>query len=345
MVASMHDLMKSIDALDDADRYDDLEAALVDLEGMKLADPDDYVTRGRFLIKYYHYHTAMADIEAVISYGTDNPEVYFDLGVVHSAMGRYEEAVEALYKTVKMVPDSYNGMSALCWELERLGRYKEAADVIHNYKRSEPNPYYGMHRHWGRICGRRGLYQDAFASYVKSIRLATRPDKLSMVPEGRKELVAICKTVEKFDPKDPRSLHKLGVLLTNFGWYEEAIDALSTGVQMRPEAGDCLLLGMVLEWELRMHEAIDVYKDGIRALSGVMPPGKFINMYGALVSALYDCGRYREALQYAAQVISLGVASKDLKEYCEEVQESKEPDLDQIDAGWTRPHYAKYDSI
>ena len=48
MVDSLHDMMKSAEALDGAGRYVEAETALVELEYMKLADPDDYATRSRF---------------------------------------------------------------------------------------------------------------------------------------------------------------------------------------------------------------------------------------------------------------------------------------------------------
>ena len=308
---------------------------------MKLEDTADYEARGRHLFLRCMYEEARRDLEVAVSRNTDNPQAYFDLGNLFSALGKREEAVDMLRGAVRLMPESAEASYALCWELELLGRYDEALDVLrrcpkHNRDRR-------IYQHWGRIRGKQKRWKSAFTSYAKAVWLR-KPGRDNPNPEMEQKyrrIMKIRQLAAGLDPEDPKSFFTLSASLCEVEWLETAADVASTGVLMLPYAGAYMAMGEVWESNMRMSEAIDAYKEAIEKLSGTAPRSDVASLYEGLVGVLYKCGRRREVMQYGAEAISLNVASRKMRKNYELVK--KEPDLpdeDQVRAGWTASHYA-----
>ena len=308
---------------------------------MKLEDTADYEARGRHLLMNGMYEEARRDLETAVSRNTEDAEVYFDLGAALSTLGRREDAIDALRGAVRLMPDSDDVAFALSWELERLGRYDEALEVLHRYAKSNHHPH--TYRHWGRIRGKQKKWKSAFTSYTKAVWLNKPDEKKQAMVQKYNSIMKIRRAAASMDPGNTDSFFMLGVMLYQAEWYEAAADAISTGVLMRPEAGACLLIGEIWESVTRVSEAIDVYKDAIKKLSGTAPNSDMTSLYESLVKALYKCGRRREVMQYGAEAISLKVASRKMRKYYKRVKEEPDlPDEDQVSGGWAAPYYSGY---
>ena len=284
---------------------------------------------------------AIEDLEVAVSRNTDNPQPYFDLGCVFSALGRREEAVDMLRAAVRLMPDSAVASYALCWELELLGRYEDALDVLRRYAKSNRN--YQTYQHWGRIRGKQKKWKSAYASYTKALsmrKLNTGPPDFE--PEQKyKHIMKMRWTVADMDPENPDSFFEMAALLSEAEWLEMAADVAGTGLLMRPKAGAYHVVGRVRESEIRMSEAIDAYKEAIKKLSSMASRSDMALFYESLVRLLYECGRRREVLRYGAEAISLKVASRKMRKYYKRVEKGfEQPDDDQVSAGWTASHYS-----
>ena len=118
------------------------------LDGLDLSDPADLAVRGRCRLQARRFDGAVADLEAAVSGGVDEPEAHFGLGEALSTMAKIENlaaaghtyhahaakgdphdtaerAIECLRSTLRLLPDSTIARYALCEELEGLGRYGE----------------------------------------------------------------------------------------------------------------------------------------------------------------------------------------------------------------------------
>ena len=315
-------------------------AHLAMLLNMDLEDTADYEARGGHLFRRCMYEEARRDLEVAVSRDTDNPQTYFDLGNLLSALGRREEAVDMLRGAVRLMPESPDASYALSWELERLGRYDEALDVLRRCPKSGNDR--SVYRHWGRIRGKQRKWKSAFASYTKAVWLR-RPDRDSPNPamEEYRRIMKIRRIAAGLDPKNLQSFTELGALLCEARWFEIAADMASTAVLMRPYAGAYMVMGEIWEANTRMSEAIDAYKEAIEKLSDTASRSDITLLYEALVVALYKCGRRREVVQYGAKAVSLNMASdKMLKHYDLVKKEPDLPDEDQVGAGFTASHYA-----
>ena len=322
--------------------WSEREAALDRLEAMKPDDPAEYAARAQCLASANRYPAALDDFNAAISGGCEDPPVYFGLATTLSALGKREEAVGALQRTVRLLPDSGEAVSALCWELERLGRYGEALDVLRRYAKHDTLNDYSIYRHWGRIRGRQKKWKSAYASYVKCVRLnppSPNDPEYASLEKRYKQITDIRRRAAKADPGDVRSFVKLGRDLSAAEWDEEAIDVLGTATLMRPAAHLYRSIGMMREKIFRLAEAIDTYKEGIRRLAGTVKPADLAPLYEGAVVNLAKCGHRQEAMRYGEEAISLGIDGPKLRKYYEGIRDRPPPYQNRVREGWAAPPY------
>lgn len=317
--------------------------ALDRLEKMKLGDSAEYVARGRRLASANRYHAALDDFNAAISGGCKDPQAYFGLGTALSALGRYEDAINALQMTVHLSSGSAQAVYALCWELERLGCYDEAMRELRQYAKYDDLRNYSIYRHWGRICGKQKKWKSAYTSYVKSVCL-NPPNKKHMANDTMvqkyRQITDIRRRAAKRDSRDAHSFVILGQELYEAGWTDASVDVLGTAVLMWPHVDLYLAIGRIYEERLRLTEAIETYKEGIKSLSGTVRPANLVPLYEIMVIDLFKCGRTQEVKRYGKKALSMGADGPEFLKYYHGAMEHTGPPLDLISAGWTAPPYA-----
>jgi Flp pilus assembly protein TadD/DNA-binding MarR family transcriptional regulator len=128
-------------------------------------------------------------------------------GVILGKLGSHEEALEALSKSLELNPKD-----AAAWELKgralrKLERYEEALEALS--KSLELNPEDADA--WalkGAILGRLGKYEEALEALSKSLEL---------------------------NPEDADAWALKGAILGRLGKYEEALEALSKSLELNPK--------------------------------------------------------------------------------------------------------------
>jgi serine/threonine-protein kinase len=88
-----------------------------------------------------HFNDALAKAQQIIHHDKNFPQGYFQLGNCLEQMGRPEEAVEALEKSIRLMPDSTLPQYALCFALVAAGRKGRAREVLNELKKSAENGY------------------------------------------------------------------------------------------------------------------------------------------------------------------------------------------------------------
>ena len=345
MGESVRRVVRRIARLGDSGRYEEKEDALDRLEGMDMDGPEDYVARGQCLAQAHRYGTAVVDLEAGAAKDADNPVAHFWLAGVLSTLGRRKGAIGELRETVRLCPDSQEAACALSWELERLGRYGEALEELRRYRNAHPDHGRHLHHIWGRIRGRQGKWRQAYAGYVRSVRLHKPGRGATDLMRRKYRLIAgIRRRAAAMDPEDPDSFLRLGSELQEAGWDKDVADILGTAALMRPDIDTYLAIGEIYGQYLCLTEAIDNYKDGIRRLSDAVPPSSISKLYEALVTDLFKCARRREVLEYGAEAIARGADGPMLRERYYFVRDRSDElsDMDPVTAGWTEPYYLGY---
>ena len=320
------------------------------LDGLEAMDPPstrDRADRGIQLAKDHRYREAVADFGEAVSGGVEDPEVYYVMAVSCAALGERGKALKALRKAVSLLPGWEDAVYALCWELELAGRYGEALAELRRYKRlTGANLAWNRHiyQHWGRIRGRQGKWRLAYASFVRAVWMRKPdPGDSEEVRRNYRRTAEMRRAAKKRDPTDPRSFWLLAAGLHQAGRYELAVDVMYTAARRRPVADAYRNVGEMYEQAFRFPDAVDAYIDGIRTLSGSVPPSELAGLYEGLVVVLFASGRWQEGLQYGEEASSLGIAGSEIRLRCESVRDDPDrEDHDPISMGQTTPHYESY---
>ncbi len=320
------------------------------LDGLEAMDPPstrDRADRGIQLAKDHRYREAVADFGEAVSGGVEDPEVYYVMAVSCAALGERGKALKALRKAVSLLPGWEDAVYALCWELELAGRYGEALAELRMYKRltgANITRNRDIYRHWGRIRGRQGKWRLAYASFVRAVWMRKPdPGDSEEVRRNYRRTAEMRRAAKKRDPTDPRSFWLLAAGLHQAGRYELAVDVMYTAARRRPVADAYRNVGEMYEQAFRFPDAVDAYIDGIRTLSGSVPPSELAGLYEGLVIVLFASGRRQEGLQYGEEASSLGIAGSEIRLRCESVRDDPDrEDHDPISMGQTTPHYESY---
>jgi serine/threonine protein kinase/tetratricopeptide (TPR) repeat protein len=117
----------------------------------------------------HHFDDALAKAQQIIDLDKNFPQGYFQLGNCLEQMGRPEEAVDALEKSIRLMPDSTLPQYALCFALVAAGRVARAREVLNELQeRAEKGyvkPYFMAMAHAAldERDAAFGLFEKAFA--------------------------------------------------------------------------------------------------------------------------------------------------------------------------------------
>jgi serine/threonine protein kinase/tetratricopeptide (TPR) repeat protein len=89
----------------------------------------------------HHFNEALAKTQQIINLDKNFPLGYFQVGNFIAQMGRAEEAVEALEKSIRLMPDSTLPQYALCFALVAAGRDDRAREVLNELKNKAEKGY------------------------------------------------------------------------------------------------------------------------------------------------------------------------------------------------------------
>ena len=87
------------------------------------------------------FEEGAAKAQQIVDLDKNFPQGYVQLGNCLEQMGRAEEAVEALEKSIQMMPDSTLPHYALCFALTSAGREDRAREVVNEMKRRSESGY------------------------------------------------------------------------------------------------------------------------------------------------------------------------------------------------------------
>jgi len=184
--------------------------------------------------------------------GFPDPQFYFMLGNMNFLQKKYDKAIPFFEQCISLNPDSagsHNLLAAINIIKDDLG---QATEHIHQAIRLNPRlstVYYNQ----AQIYEKEGKLQEAEDAYLKELELSPKHFKsiynLSRVYRMRgdtdREYEYLQKCLET-EPNFPLSYFYLARIYLNRGErYEEAIDLIKKGIELKPDQGD-LPLGYFL---------------------------------------------------------------------------------------------------
>jgi len=196
--------------------------------------------------------SAISFFEGAIKKNPLYAEAYSLMGYCYANLGRWNEAIEASKKTIRIKPDNVQAYNNIGQAYMNLGRYSEALEILKQSIRIKPDDgwvYLGL----GNAYFFLGSYREAIEAYKQAIRFS--PDKAG---------------IYFFMGKAYGNLHQ----------WNEALDAYKEEIRIKPDdadthssMGDAYSQLAISVWDdymrkdmvlRRAHEAIDSYKQAVR---------------------------------------------------------------------------------
>jgi Flp pilus assembly protein TadD/DNA-binding MarR family transcriptional regulator len=236
-------------------------------------------------------------------------------GNLHISEKRYEEALEAFNKAVKINPKDGYALSRNGVALINLGRYEEALDVFN--KAIEINSKDGIaFSGKGFALVNLSRNEEALEAFDRALEINPKDGNTlsrkgaTLVNLGRNEeaLEAFIKAIE-IDPKDGIAFSGKGAALINIGRNEEALDAFNKAIEINPKDRTALSWkGAALVNLDRNEEALDTFN---KAIEIDPKDGYALSWKGA---ALGNLERYEEALEAYNKAIEIFPKDEDFIE-------------------------------
>jgi tetratricopeptide (TPR) repeat protein len=206
-----------------------------------------------------------------LSQGADGFEVLYLLGSTCHALGKLQDAVVCLQRSVGLQPNFAPAHGNLGNALKGLGRFQEAADCYRRVLALEPDSALA-HNDLGTIAQAQRNIEEAVTHFRRAVELdANFADAhtnlgIALALQGKHdEAEACCRRAIELRPDFAEAHHDLGSVLTRQQRYAEAAASYRRAAAIRPSYVEAhFRLGTVLTHEKKWDEAEAAYG---RALS------------------------------------------------------------------------------
>lgn len=204
----------------------------------------------------------------------DDPEVLNNLGCALRRTGALEESEATLRRALDLRPLCPDALHNLGVTYSDLARYDDALDAINRSLAQAPEDPTGIRlRSLGNVLLALNRVADAETAYRRSLSARADSDEswnnLGMVLQETKRLPAAFQCFKKaaeLNPSDPEYPNNQGIVLTRLGRHAEARTHLERALALAPDHfPTCGNLGTCAMEEGRLDEATDWFQRAIRS--------------------------------------------------------------------------------
>ncbi len=149
-------------------------------------DPMQFVQR---MLQSGQIQEALPFLEALAETRKDDANVFYDLGIAYSELGRYKDAVMRLKMSLALAPSRSNAWVGIGVAYARLKRAKDAKEALNKAIELDPANGYA-HRNLGAVLGNEGDYEGA---------LPHLREALHQLPEDPQSMFGLANALEKLD--------------------------------------------------------------------------------------------------------------------------------------------------
>ncbi|MBI4719290.1 MAG: tetratricopeptide repeat protein [Planctomycetes bacterium] len=218
------------------------------------------------------YHSDLAMWNDVAAKHPENPRAHDNLGTIHDAMGRREDAVRHYREALRLKPDYANARYNLGSVLIKMGRFEEGIAEYRETQRIDP-----LHP-------------------LVRISLGDALARQGRLDEGVAELRAVLRS----DARNPLAWYFLGNALSELGRFDEALQSYREALRINPHYAEAhYSIGNAMLRQGRLEEAIAAYQESLR-----IDPRQ-ASTHNNLGNALQRQNRLEEAVRAYQQAVDL----------------------------------------
>jgi tetratricopeptide (TPR) repeat protein len=249
---------------------------------------EGWYSRGFVIANSRNYEEAIISFDKSLAIKQDSYKTWYIRGIVLDHIGRYEEATVSYDKALELKPDDYQAWNAQGCTLLQLGRYTESLTSCDKSLKLKPDfPQAWCNR--GRALHMLSRLEEAIASFKKAIELqpdyyqawASLSNALAWLDRRKynKEVISSSeKAIQLFQPETHEDWIWQGLVLTNLGCYEEAINSSDKAIELKSnDFRGWNIRGLALLRLGRYKEAIINYYNAVLAFEGIRSIFRLIN--------------------------------------------------------------------
>lgn len=230
-----------------------------------------YHNLGVMLQRSNRLEEARETLEAALTKNPkDNPLVHYNLGVVYSDFGNYEEAISHLGRYLKVSSNDAGAHHEMGVAYLRMGSLEKANFYLQKALEIKPD-FAPAHGSLGDLYEKKGMIQEAIAEYQKAIRIdpglaktRVRLGEAYLKKGMLKEALVELRGAMTIDPSLPETYISLGALCLEEGELEEGFKFLKKALALdskNPEVYNNL--GVGYRKKGKIDEAIVHYQKAI----------------------------------------------------------------------------------
>jgi tetratricopeptide (TPR) repeat protein len=265
-----------------------------------------YFEIGNIYISIQKYNEALKAFEKTIKLKPNSTDAWYSKGIALVKLGKYNEALKAFKKAIKLKHDNINAWYSKGVTLGELGKYNEALKAFENTIKLKPNSADAWYAK-GVTLGELGKDNEALKAFKKAIKL--KPDNINAwhgkgvtLSELGKDNEAL-KAFEKtikLKPNDADAWYGKGVTLSELGKDNEALKAFEKAIKLKPNDADVLYSKGIAL--IKLGKDNEALKAFEKAIK--LKPNDADTWYGKGI-ALVKLGKYNEALKAFKKAIKL----------------------------------------
>jgi len=243
-------------------------------------------------------------LQEVCQHHTADAEAFYLLGNCNGMLGRYQEAVDALRKSLQLAPDTIQTRFALGGALKLLGHLDEAAGQFRAVLEEDPRMA-EVHVALADTLGTSGKTAEAIQHYREAQKI--QPDSgaphfgLGMLAEqvnNYEEALLHCRKAVTCDPQSPQYLCAVGSVLISLGRWQEARGLYRKALRIDPRYPDAV--GGVA----RIHDQSGEYDKVARQIEPLLQERLYsVPAAIAFLGVCKHLGRCAEAVAYAEDLL------------------------------------------
>jgi tetratricopeptide (TPR) repeat protein len=229
-------------------------------------DVDNKLFKAYSLMNNGDYISAITPLFDLVENDLDNYKAFNLLGAALAKIGRQEEAIKYLDKSVQIKPDFYEAWINKGCVLQDSQKYVQSLESFDKAIEAEPNLYKGWYLR-GVVLLQLDRWEEAINSLDKTLQLQSnfyigwkeRGAALLSLQRYLEAITSFDRSLQ-FYPEDHEVWYNRGIGLMNLNRYEEAIISFDKALQFQPSFLEIWSLkGQALEQLGRIKEANECY--------------------------------------------------------------------------------------
>ena len=242
----------------------------------------------------------------ILTYNSQNAEVFHFLGIIACQVGKYPVAVDLITQAIEIDSKQPPFYYSLANALREQGKLEKATEAYQQVIQIQPN-HADAYNNLGTVFINQDRIDDAIEAYQQAIRIQPNQGEAYYnlgnafhSQERMEEAIEAYQKAIQIQPNQGEAYNNLGIVFTNQGRIDDAIEAYQQAIRIQPNQGEAYYnLGNAFHSQERMEEAIEAYQKAIQ-----IQPNR-VEAYNNLGVVLIDQEKLEESVQIYQKTLEI----------------------------------------